>query len=150
MDATWDTTATWRLDDTSLWHACTEAQDLRRTAYTRLVEIVAELWDRTGRSKDDRVSLVAQVQTQLRVTKKDALQIVAHAQLFASDAVRDAARAGELDADRLTVLGETLAQVPILDRDKVEAELLQHSHLHVYGFRAAARHILVLLDQDGP
>ncbi|MFC0437590.1 DUF222 domain-containing protein [Kutzneria buriramensis] len=73
---------------------------------------------------EDRVSLVAQVQTHFHVTKKEALQIVAHVQLFGREAVRDAARAGELDADRLTVLNETLAQVPVLDRDEVEAELL--------------------------
>ncbi|MFC0437667.1 HNH endonuclease signature motif containing protein [Kutzneria buriramensis] len=150
MEATWDPTAAWRMDDTSLWHACSEAQDLRRAAYTRLVEMVAELWNRTGRSKEDRVSLVAQVQTQLRVTKKDALQIVAHAQLFGRDAVRDAARAGKIDADQLTVLNETLAQAPILDRDKVEAELLHNTHLPIHQFRLAAKRILVLLDQDGP
>ncbi|REH45869.1 DUF222 domain-containing protein, partial [Kutzneria buriramensis] len=150
MEATRDATAAWRMDDASLWHACGEAQDLRRAAYTRLVEMVAELWNRTGRSKEDRVSLVAQVQTQLRVTKKDALQIVAHAQLFGREAVRDAARAGDLDADRLTVLDQTLTQAPIPDRDRVEAELLQHSDLPLHQFRLAAKRILVLLDQDGP
>lgn len=138
------------MDDTSLWHACHEAQELRQSAYVRIVEMAAELWDRTGRSKEDRVSLVAQVQTQLRVSKKEALQIVAHAQLFAGEGVRDAARAGELDADRLTVLDHTLAEAPILDRDKVEAELLNNTHLPLHHFRLAAKRILVLLDQDGP
>ncbi|MFC0430593.1 HNH endonuclease signature motif containing protein [Kutzneria buriramensis] len=150
MEATWDATAAWRMDDTSLWHACDQAQKIRQSAYVRLVEMVAELWNRTGRSKEDRVSMVAQVQTQLRVSKKDALQIVAHAQLFGREAVRDAARAGELDADRLTVLDQTLAQAPVLDRDEVEAELINNTHLPLHHFRLAAKRILVLLDQDGP
>jgi hypothetical protein len=150
MEATGETTAAWRMDDTSLWHACSEAQDLRRAAYTRLVDMVAELWGRTGRSKEDRGSLVAQVQTRLRANKKDALQIVAHAQLFAREAVRNAAHAGELDADHLTVLDQTLSQAPILERDKVEAELLGNTHLPPHHFCLAAKRILVLLDQDGP
>ncbi|MFC0438208.1 hypothetical protein [Kutzneria buriramensis] len=141
MKATWDATAAWRMDDMSLWQACDEAQKTRHSAYVRLVEMVAELWSRTGRSKEDRASLVAQVQTQVRATEKDALQIVAHAQLFSTEAVRDAARAGELDADRLTVLDQTLAQASILDRDKVGAELLDNTHLPLHHFRQAAKRI---------
>src|SRR5579859_3142074 len=150
MEATWDATAVWRMDEASLWHAGDQAQQLRQAAYVRMVETVAELWNRTGRSKEDRVSLVAQLQKRWRLTKRDALQIVDHAELFASDAVRDAARAGELDADRLTVMRNTLAAAPILERERVEAELLDHSHLHLQGFRMAAKRIQVLLDQDGP
>ncbi|REH48233.1 hypothetical protein BCF44_10591 [Kutzneria buriramensis] len=138
MTATWDANAVWRMDEPSLWHACAEAQTVRQSAYVRIVEMVAELWDRMGRSKEDRVSLVAQVQNQLRVTKRDALQIVGHAELFASEAIRDAARVGELDADRLTVPGETLAGVPILDRDRVEAEPLHNTHFHLNNFRTLA------------
>src|SRR5579859_8178665 len=150
MTATPDSIADWQMDEPSLWHVCTQAHQRRQSDYTRILEAVAELWDRTGRSREDRVALVAEVQTRLRATKRDALRIVDHAELCASEAVRDAARAGELDADRLTVLGDTLKAAPILERDRVEAELLDNTHLHLRGFRMVAQRILILLDQDGP
>jgi hypothetical protein len=150
MTATVEATAGWRMDERSLWRVCEEAQEARRTAYVRLVEMVAELWARSGRCKDDRVSLVAGLETRLRLAKREALQVVAHAELFASGAVREAARAGELDAERLSVLGKTLAAAPAPARDEVEAALLGQAHLDLHGFRTVARRILVLLDQDGP
>src|SRR5579859_1806944 len=103
MTATPDSIADWQMDEPSLWQTCAQAHERRQLDYTRILEAVAELWDRTGRSREDRVELVAEVQARLRVTKRDALRIVDHAELCGSEAVRDAARAGELDADRLTV-----------------------------------------------
>ena len=150
MKATWDATAGWRLDEVSLWRVCEEAQETRRAAYVRLLEMVAELWSRTARSKDDRVSLVAALETRLGLAKREALQVVAHAELFRSEVVREAAKGGELDADRLSVLDKTLAAAPLLDRDEVEAALLGQTHLDLHDFRAVARRILILLDQDGP
>jgi len=149
MTATLEAPAAWQMDDASLWHACEEAQEARQKAYVALVEMVAELWCRTGKCKDDRVSLVAELQTRLRVSKREALQVVAHAELFGREGVRDAARSGQLDADRLTVLDKTLAAAPVLDRDRVETSLLEQTHLELHNFRAVARRILLLLDQDG-
>jgi len=149
MTATLEAPAAWQMDDASLWHACEEAQEARQKAYVALVEMVAELWCRTGKCKDDRVSLVAELQTRLRVSKREALQVVAHAELFGREGVRDAARSGQLDADRLTVLDKTLAAAPVLDRDRVETSLLEQTHLDLHNFRAVARRILLLLDQDG-
>src|SRR5882757_2050873 len=149
MTATLEAPAAWQMDDASLWHACEEAQEARQKAYVALVEMVAELWCRTGKCKDDRVSLVAELQTRLRVSKREALQVAAHAELFGREGVRDAARSGQLDADRLTVLDKTLAAAPVLDRDRVETSLLEQTNLDLHNFRAVARPILLLLDQDG-
>src|ERR1700742_2589815 len=102
MTATVEATAAWRMDEPSLWRACEAAQELRRTAYVRLVGMVAGLWSRSGRTKDERVSLVAGLETRLRLSKREALQVVAQAKLFASETVREAARTGELDAERLS------------------------------------------------
>ena len=138
------------MDERSLWRVCGEAQEARRDSYVVLVEMVAELWSRTGRSKDDRVSLVAELETRLRLAKREALQVVAHAELFGREGVREAARAGELDADRLAVLDKTLAATPARDRDRVGVALLEQRHLDLHDFRAVARRVLILLDQDGP
>jgi len=75
---------------------------------------------------------------------------VRHAELFARPAIRQAAEAGILTRQHLTVIDKTLAEAPVADRDRVEAALLDKApQFEGKKFQALATRILLLLDQDG-
>ncbi|QUQ65992.1 HNH endonuclease signature motif containing protein [Kutzneria sp. CA-103260] len=144
-DAQW-----WRMDEGSLWAAGQQSQDRQRAEYVRQVELVGELWGRTARGKDDQRALVADLAARWKITRAEARDLLRHAQLFRREAVREAARAGVLSKQHLTVLDKTLADAPEPDRDKVEAELLDKARVFDgAALRMLGQRILQLLDQDG-
>ncbi|QUQ63117.1 HNH endonuclease signature motif containing protein [Kutzneria sp. CA-103260] len=145
VDAQW-----WRMVEGSLWAAGQQSQDRQRAEYVRQVELVGELWDRTAQGKDDQRALVADLAARWKITRAEARDLLRHAQLFRREAVREAARAGVLSKQHLTVLDKTLAEAPEPDRDKVEAELLDKARLFDgAALRMLGQRILQLLDQDG-
>ncbi|QUQ66044.1 HNH endonuclease signature motif containing protein [Kutzneria sp. CA-103260] len=144
-DAQW-----WRMDEGSLWAAGQQSQDRQRAEYVRQVELVAELWDRTARGTDDQRALVADLAARWKITRAEARDLLRHALLFRREAVREAARAGRLSKQHLTVLDKTLAEAPEPDRDKVETELLDKARtFDGAALRMLGQRILQLLDQDG-
>ncbi|QUQ68326.1 HNH endonuclease signature motif containing protein [Kutzneria sp. CA-103260] len=144
-DAQW-----WRMDEGSLWAAGQQSQDRQRAEYVRQVELVGELWDRTAQGKDDQRALVADLAARWKITRAEARDLLRHAQLLRREAVREAARAGVLSKQHLTVLDKTLAEAPEPDRDKVEAELLDKARVFDgAALRMLGQRILQLLDQDG-
>ena len=145
LDAEW-----WRLDEGSLWCAGERMEARRRADYVRQVEVVAELWGRTGRDKDDRAAVVAKLMAQWKVTRGEAKDLVRHAELFGREGIRRAAQEGLLSKQHLVVLDKTIAEAPEQDRDKVEAALLeQASEFDGAALRVIGHRILQLLDQDG-
>ncbi|QUQ68639.1 HNH endonuclease signature motif containing protein [Kutzneria sp. CA-103260] len=144
-DAEW-----WRLDEGALWEAGEQIEARRRADYVRLVDVVAELWGRSARSKDDLSAIVAGLMAKWRVTRSEAKDLVRHAELFQRAGIRRAAHEGVLSKQHLTVIDKTLAEAPEGDRDRVEAELVEKAA----GFdgatlRTMGQRILQLLDQDG-
>jgi hypothetical protein len=70
--------------------------------------------------------------------------------LFASRAIREAAREGVLSRQHLNIIDKTLAEAPEADRDRVEAALLDDApNFEGKKFQTIANRILLLLDQDG-
>jgi len=144
-DAEW-----WRLDEGALWSVGGEIEERRRADYVRQVEVVAELWGRTSRLKDDQSVMVADLMNRWKVTRSEARDLLRHAELFGREAIHEAAREGLLSKQHLTVIDKTLAEAPEPDRDKVEATLLEKAvEFDGVTLRVIARHILQLLDQDG-
>jgi hypothetical protein len=114
------------------------------------VEVVAELWSRTARSKDDHAAIVADLMAQWKVTRAEAKDLLRHAELFQRKGIREAAREGTLSKQHLVVLDRTLADVPETDRDKVEAALVEKAReFDGAALRVLGQRILQLLDQDG-
>src|SRR5882757_6028147 len=144
-DAEW-----WRLGDGALWAAGEEIEQRRRADYVSQVEVVAELWGRTSRSKYDHSSIVEDLMDRWKVTRGEAKDLLRHAELFGREAIHEAAREGVLSKQHLVVINKTLAEAPEGDRDQVEAELLDKAaEFDGFTLRAIARRILQLLDQDG-
>jgi len=144
-DAEW-----WRLDEEALWSVGEEIEERRRADYVRQVQVVAELWGRTSRLKDDQSVMVADLMNRWKVTRSEARDLLRHAELFGREAVHEAARAGVLSKQHLAVIDKTLAEAPEEDRDAVEAALLEKAaEFDGVTLRVIARHILQLLDQDG-
>ena len=144
-DAEW-----WRLDEGALWAAAERIEERRRADYVRQVEAVAELWGRTSRLKDDQSVMVADLMDRLKVTRSEARDLLRHAELFRREAIHDAARAGVLSKQHLSVIDKTLKEAPEADRDKVEATLLEKAaEFDGSTLQRIAHHILQLLDQDG-
>ena len=140
----------WRSDREALREAGEKIEARRRVDYACQVEIVAELWSQTGRAKEDRRSLVADLMAWWRLTRGEARELVRHAELFASEAIRDAARAGVLSIRHLNVIDKTLSEAPEADREQVEAALLENAtEFDGARLRTIGLHILQLLDQDG-
>ena len=145
LDAEW-----WRLDEGSLWCAGERMEARRRADYVRQVEVVAELWGRTGRGKDDHVAVVAKLMSQWKVTRGEAKDLLRHGELFGREGIRRAAREGLLSKQHLVVLDKTIAEAPEEDRDKVEAALLEQAgEFDGAALRVIGHRILQLLDQDG-
>ncbi|QUQ63308.1 HNH endonuclease signature motif containing protein [Kutzneria sp. CA-103260] len=144
-DAEW-----WRMDEGSLWAAGRQSQDRLRAEYVRQVELVSELWNRTAQGKDDQRALVADLAARWKITRAEARDLLRHALLFRRQGIHDAARAGVLSKQHLTVLDKTLTEAPEPDRDKVEAELLDKARVFDgAALRMLGQRILQLLDQDG-
>ena len=144
-DAEW-----WRLGDEALWAAGEEIEGRRRADYVSQVEVVAELWGRTSRSKYDHSSIVEDLMDRWKVTRGEAKDLLRHAELFGREAIHEAAREGVLSKQHLVVINKTLAEAPEGDRDQVEAELLDKAaEFDGFTLRVIARRILQLLDQDG-
>ncbi|QUQ63060.1 HNH endonuclease signature motif containing protein [Kutzneria sp. CA-103260] len=140
----------WRMDEGSLWAAGRQSQDRLRAEYVRQVELVSELWNRTAQGKDDQRALVADLAARWKITRAEARDLLRHALLFRRQGIHDAARAGVLSKQHLTVLDKTLAEAPEPDRDKVEAELLDKARVFDGAvLRMLGQRILQLLDQDG-
>jgi hypothetical protein len=139
----------WQWDERALWEAGKELETRRRADYVSEVEVVAELWDRTGRAKEDRVAIVADL-TGWGLTPGEARELLRHAELFRREPIREAARAGMLSKEHLKVIDKTLAEVPEADRDKVEATLLEDAaKFDGASLKKIALRILQHLDQDG-
>jgi len=114
------------------------------------VEVVAELWGRTSRSKDDHSVMVADLMAWWKVTHSEARDLLQHAELFRREAIHEAAREGLLSKQHLTVIDRTLAEAPEPDRDEVEATLLEKAaEFDGSKLQQIAHRILQLLDQDG-
>jgi 5-methylcytosine-specific restriction endonuclease McrA len=144
-DAEW-----WRWRDGDLWGLVRDSEERRRAEYVRQVEAVAEIWGRTSRDKADRRSMVADLVAIRRVTPAEARELLRHAELFASKAIRGAAREGVLSRQHLNVIDKTLAEAPEGEREQVEAFLLDKAKAFDGDkFKALGRHILQVLDQDG-
>ena len=101
----------WRLDEGSVWSAGKRIEVRRRADYVSQVEVVKELWDKTSRSRDDQAALVADLMVRWRVTRVEAQDLVRHAELFRSEAIRRAADEGILSRQHLVVLDKTLRAV---------------------------------------
>jgi hypothetical protein len=140
----------WQLDDQALSDAGKRIEQRRRADYVRQVEVVAQIWDRTSRSKDNRSAIVEDLRAQWKITRVEARDLLRHAELFERDTIHQAASDGLLSARHLNVIDKTLAETPEPDRDEVTATLLDNAaafdaaKLHVL-----ARRILQHLDQDG-
>jgi len=140
----------WRLSEGALWAAGGEIEERRRADYVRQVEVVAELWNRTGRLKDDRSVMVADLMAWWKVTRSEAKDLLRHAELFRRGAIHEAAREGLLSKQHLTVIDKTLDEAPEPDRDEVEATLLEKAaEFDGSKLQQIAHRILQLLDQDG-
>lgn len=140
----------WRLDEGALWAAGEEIEARRRTDYVRQVEVVAELWARGGRGKDDHAAIVADLMDRWRVTRGEAKDLLRHAELFRSRDIHRAALEGVLSRQHLVVLDKTLTEAAEADREKVEAALLENAvEFDGASLRIIARRILQNLDQDG-
>jgi Domain of unknown function (DUF222)/HNH endonuclease len=140
----------WQWQLRELYAFLGESEDRRRAEYVQQVETVAAIWERSGRTKEDRDAIVANLMTIRRVSRGEAGELLRHAELFASPAVRAAAEAGVLTRHHLNVIDKTLAETPAADREKVETALL-HDAPKFEGrkFEMLAKRILVHLDQDG-
>jgi len=112
------------LDERALWSVGERVEACRRADYVRQVEVVAELWNRTSRSKDDQSVMVADLMARWKITRNEAKDLLRHAELFRREAVHEAAREGLLSKQHLIVIDRTLAEAPEPDRDEVEATLL--------------------------
>ena len=140
----------WQWQLRELWGFVEESGQRRRAEYARLVGVVAQIWDRSGHAKEDRDSIVAGVVAVHRATPNEARELLRHAELFARPAVREAAEVGVLTRQHLNVIDKTLAEAPIGDRDRVEAQLLADApQFEGKKFQSLAARILLLLDQDG-
>jgi uncharacterized protein DUF222/HNH endonuclease len=140
----------WRMDEGSLWAAGEESEARRRAEYVDQVEMVAELWSRTARLKDDHTAMVEGLTARWRLTRREARNLLRHAELFQRKAIREAARDGVLSQEHLTVIDKTLAEAPEPDRDRVEAALLENAReFDGTALKRIGLHILQLLDQDG-
>jgi hypothetical protein len=140
----------WQWGDKELWAFVGESEERRRAEYVRQVEAVAQIWERSGRAKEDRDSIVADLVALRRVMPNEARELLRHAELFASKAIREAAREGVLTRQHLNVIDKTLAEAPEADRDRVEAALLDDApNFEGKRFETIAKRILLHLDQDG-
>src|SRR4051794_37065271 len=88
-DAEW-----WRHDDRALWEVGQQLELRRRADYVSQVEVVAELWIRSGRAVEDRRAVVAGLMCRWGLTRGESRELLRYAELFRSEAVREAARAG--------------------------------------------------------
>src|SRR5882757_8757819 len=77
----------WRLGEGELWSAGERMEACRRADYVRQVEVVAELWNRTSRSKDDQSVMVADLMAWWKVTRSEAKDLLRHAELFRREAI---------------------------------------------------------------
>ena len=142
-------TEPWRLDDGALRAAGGAFVEHGRAVYVGLVKVVAELWGRTARTKDDRTVVVANLVEWWKITPAEARDLVRHAELFGREEIRDAAEAGVLSRQHLDVLDKTITEAPEPDRDKVAALLLaEASKLDGAAFKKVGQRILQHLDQD--
>jgi 5-methylcytosine-specific restriction endonuclease McrA len=140
----------WRLDEGALWTICEEAEARRRADYVREVEVVAELWERSARTRDDHRAMVANLMALVKVTEVQAKELLRHAELFRREDIHDAAREGVLSKEHLKVLDATIAQAPEAERDKVAAFLVgQAAEFDAKALKGFGQRILQLLDQDG-
>jgi hypothetical protein len=140
----------WRQDERALWEGGEETAARLRADYASQVERVAQLWDRSGRAREDRVAIVAGLMSRWRLTRGEANELLRYAELFRRRAIREAAREGVLSRHHLKVIGKTLTQAPEPDRDKVEAALLDNAVMFDgRRFENIALRILQHLDQDG-
>ena len=140
----------WKHGEGELWAIGGEIEERRRKDYARQVEVVAELWSWTPGAKEDRRAMVTDLMRRWKLTRGQGRELLRHAELFRSNGVRQAARAGVLSPLHLNVIDKTLAEAPEGDREQVEAALLENAvefdgaRLKTIGLR-----ILQLLDQDG-
>ncbi|WP_198047363.1 HNH endonuclease signature motif containing protein [Kutzneria sp. 744] len=84
-----------------------------------------------------------------RLTIREARERLRYAELFHSEALREAGRAGELDRQHLKIIHETLRTAPAVERDRVEASLLENVQFDEGEFKNIAQRILFHLNQDG-
>jgi len=144
-DAGW-----WRLDERALWSVGERVEACRRADYVRQVEVVAELWNRTSRSKDDQSVMVADLMAWWKVTRAEARDLLRHAELFRREAIHKAAREGLLSKQHLTVMDKTLAEAPEPDRDEAQlgraAELVEAGGGRDWALAEARRRMVLAED----
>ncbi|WP_273940036.1 DUF222 domain-containing protein [Kutzneria chonburiensis] len=140
----------WKYGEGELWEVGGEIEERRRRDYARQVGVVAELWSRTPGAKDDRRAMVTDLMRRWKLTRGQGRELLRHAELFRSRQIREAAGAGVLSRLHLNVIGKTLDEAPEVDRDKVEAVLLENAvEFDGARLKAIGLRILQLLDQDG-
>src|SRR6185503_5931039 len=91
----------WQHGELELWQAGEEAESLYRALYIQQLERVWEVWDRSCRSKEDRTSIVSSMVLHWRLTIREARERLRYAELFHSEAIREAGRDGALDRQHL-------------------------------------------------
>jgi hypothetical protein len=140
----------WRMEEGALWAAGERLEARRRADYVGQVEMVAELWGRTARGRDEQRAIIADVMARWRVTRGEARDLLRHAELFQREGIREAAHKGMLSKRHLVVLDKTLTETPAADRDRVETVLVEKAaEFDGAGLRVIGQRILQLLDQDG-
>jgi hypothetical protein len=138
------------MGEEAIWVDGEQSQQRQRVEYVRQVERVAELWGRSGQGKDDQRAIVTTLQARWKITSPEARDLFRHALLLQREGIHEAAQAGLLSKQHLTVLADTLAEAPEPDRDGVEAELPEWvDKVTGPAFRQLGQRILQLLDQDG-
>jgi hypothetical protein len=140
----------WQLADEELGMVGARLETRRRADYVSQVELVAEMWARSTRSKDALAAIVADLMDLWKITRPEARDMLRHAELFQRNAIHDAANNGLLSQRHLVVIDKTLAEAPEERRDEVEAALLENAQeFDGVRLRVVARRILQHLDQDG-
>ncbi|MEV6603012.1 DUF222 domain-containing protein [Kutzneria sp. NPDC051319] len=139
----------WQHGELELWQAGEEAEARYRALYIQQLERVWEVWDRSLKSKEDRTSIVSTMVIRWRLTIREARERLRYAELFHSQAIREAGRAGELDRQHLKIIHETLRIAPAVERGRVEASLLENVQFDEGEFKNIAQRILFHLNQDG-
>jgi hypothetical protein len=140
----------WKYTDAGLQQAGVALTARRRADYISQVEVVAEQWSRSGQAKEDRDSIMADLTGLWGLPRNEARELLSHAKLFRSERIREAARAGVLSRQHLLLIDKTLHETPAVDREKVEAALVENAaKFDGAAFRDIALRIRQLLDQDG-
>ena len=144
----------WRATDADVLAAIADAEELHRRAYAVTLAVHAEARTRnlTGGYDSTRVA----IHDAARISVIEAARREKHLDLLDSSTLaRTAVASGEVGAEHLDVITNTLAAIPadtgLDDHEAAESLFVDQARtLDARGLRNAARDILAWLDQDGP